>query len=348
MLTLATPSVRGCWWSLAPLSSVDVMATEGKAPVAAAAAALPAGATPAAATATGNAAGATSAAATATATAEAATTPNDDGVFDHLLPAGCLLRQFFEPDSSTYTYLVGDTGGDGGHPPTAVLIDPVDLTAERDAAAATAAGVRVSHAINTHVHADHVTGTGVLKRELTPPPLSVLSVASGGAADVHAPPGWVLRVGRLRLTTVATPGHTAGCQSLLLSVDARGTGGEEGGGEGDAAAATARAADPVAVFTGDALLIGGCGRTDFQGGDAATLYRCVRGLLTALPPATVVLPAHDYKARRASTVGDERASNARLRDGISEAAFVELMAALRLPMPRRIDEAVPANLRCGS
>lgn len=305
------------------------MASSGQEPVAPAPtpapAPLPAGPTPAVAAAT------------------VAVTANDDGVFDHLLPAGCLLRQLFERDSSTYTYLVGDTGGGG--PPTGVLIDPVDVTVERDAAAVAAAGVTVSHAINTHVHADHVTGTGLLKRTLTSPPLSVLSVTAGGAADVHAPPGWVLRVGRLQLTSVATPGHTAGCQSLLLSVDAEG-GGRQEGGKADATASPA--ADPVAVFTGDALLIGGCGRTDFQGGDAATLYRSVRGrLLTALPPATVVLPAHDYHGHRASTVGAERAGNARLRDGISEAAFVELMAALRLPMPRRIDDAVPANLRCG-
>lgn len=272
-----------------------------------------------------------------------------DGVFDDLLPAGCLLRQYFEPDSSTYTYLVGDTTA---VPPVGALIDPVDVTALRDAAAAAAAGVpTLSHAINTHVHADHVTGTGVLKRALSPPPASVLStaaVADGAAADVAAPPGWSLRLGRLRLTSVATPGHTTGCQSLLLSVD----GGRGGGGGGVAAdAATAEppaAADPVAAFTGDALLIGGCGRTDFQAGDAATLYRSVRGrLLTALPGATVVLPAHDYHGRRSSTVGGERTGNARLRDGVSEAAFVEMMAALRLPMPRRIAEAVPANLRCG-
>lgn len=271
-----------------------------------------------------------------------------DGVFDHLLPAGCLLRQYFEPDSSTYTYLVGDTAAALS---VGALIDPVDVTALRDAAAAAAAGVpTLSHAINTHVHADHVTGTGVLKRALSPPPASVLStaaVADGAAADVAAPPGWSLRLGRLRLTSVATPGHTTGCQSLLLSVD----GGRGGGGGGAADAATAvapAAADPVAAFTGDALLIGGCGRTDFQAGDAATLYRSVRGrLLTALPGATVVLPAHDYHGRRSSTVGEERAGNARLRDGVSEAAFVEMMAALRLPMPRRIAEAVPANLRCG-
>ncbi|GAB0494855.1 hypothetical protein MMPV_006151 [Pyropia vietnamensis] len=246
----------------------------------------------------GNAAVATAAAAAAAAALSTGTTPAtaalaasvasataaDDGVFDHLLPAGCLLRQYFEPDSSTYTYLVGDTASGIG-----ALIDPVDVTAVRDATAAAAVGVtRLSHAINTHVHADHVTGTGVLRRALSPPPRSVLSAAAGGVADVRAPPGWELQLGRLRLTSVATPGHTAGCQSLLLSVNPRG---EE---------------------------------------------------------VVVVLPAHDYHGRRASTVGAEKESNARLRDGVSETAFVELMAALRLPMPKRIDVAVPANLRCGA
>lgn len=240
------------------------------------------------------------------------------------MPGGVL--QLFDGDapsgggSSTLTYILTDLESR-----EAIIIDPVLEQVERDLAVIKEAGCTLVLALNTHAHADHITGSGMLKAKLcneTKPIRSVISRASGASADIQLDDGeevtWAN--GRRRLHVLATPGHTAGCVCYH---------------------------DPTmqAVFTGDALLIGGCGRTDFQGGSAETLYESVHTRLFTMPDATLVYPAHDYKGHRYSTIGGEKATNPRLTK--SKCDFVELMAGLNLPYPKKIDAAVPANMRCG-
>jgi len=225
-----------------------------------------------------------------------------------------IFRQLFEPDSSTYTYLLGcpETGA-------AVLIDPVLETAERDLEAVRGLGLTLAWTVETHVHADHVTAAARL-RSLSGCKVAFPAGEEIAGADLYLSELQGLEIGALALAPLYTPGHTDHHHCYLA------------GGR---------------VFTGDALLIDGCGRTDFQGGCAATLYRSVHDKLFTLPDETLVYPAHDYQGREASSVGRERARNPRLGGGRTEAEFVAIMAALDLPYPRKIDLAVPANRRCG-
>jgi len=227
-----------------------------------------------------------------------------------------ILRQLFDASSSSYSYLLVDGG-------EAVLIDPILEKVERDTALLAELGARLVYAIDTHVHADHVTGGGLLKERLGCRQVAP-AVARVACADVHVSDGDTLRFGGVELRVLATPGHTAGCTSLY-----------------------APAGDHLAqVFTGDALLVRTCGRADFQGGDAGALYDSVVGKLFTLPDETVVYPAHDYRGFTATTIGEERRFNARLARRSRE-EFIELMAKLNLPMPKRIAEALPANMQCG-
>jgi len=178
-------------------------------------------------------------------------------------------------------------------------------------------GLRLLFVLNTHCHADHVTGSGLLKSRFSGLK-SGIAAASGAAADLQLSDGDVLAFGRHRLTVCATPGHTNGCVSYSL---------------------------PGMVFTGDALLIRGCGRTDFQQGNPAQLYDSVHTAIFTLPGETKVYPAHDYKGFTSSTVEEERTMNPRLTKTKDE--FVQIMNGLGLPYPKRIDIAVPANLACG-
>ena len=226
------------------------------------------------------------------------------------------FRQFLELQSSTWTYLLAD-------PDTreAVIIDPVLDTVDRDAAQIADLGLRLLWSLETHVHADHVTAAAALK-ERTGCGTAVCRHAAVSCVDRPLAHGDRIAFGRFGLTVLETPGHTN------CSVSYRTDG-----------------ADPQRVFTGDALLIRGCGRTDFQQGDARLLYQAVWTHLFSLPPETIVHPAHDYSGRTASTIGEERRLNPRLTR--SEADFVTLMAGLNLPRPKLIDVAVPANLQCG-
>lgn len=226
------------------------------------------------------------------------------------------LKQMFDDDSSTYTYLLWDNSTKD-----AILVDPVDLQVDRDLAAAKELGLKLVYGVNTHAHADHITGTHLLKTKVDGMK-SVISEASKAAADVKIGQGDRIMFGSRFVEARATPGHTEGCFSFVAD-------------------------DQSFVMTGDTLLIQGCGRTDFQGGSAETLYESVQNQLFCLPDSCVVFPAHDYKGRTQSSVGDEKANNPRLGATKTKDQFVEIMANLNLDYPKKIDVAVPANMRCG-
>lgn len=179
-------------------------------------------------------------------------------------------------------------------------------------------GLSLEYVINTHCHADHVTGSGLIKTRL-PGVKSVIAAASGAEADVKLAHGDRIQLGQdILIEARATPGHTAGCLSYVVD---------------------------GMVFTGDTLLVRGCGRTDFQGGSSETLYESVHSQILTLPDSTLVYPAHDYKGHHRSTVGEEKSLNPRLTK--SKEGFVEIMAGLGLSYPKKIDEALPCNMRCG-
>jgi len=226
-----------------------------------------------------------------------------------------MFRQLFDPASSTYTYLLADEDSR-----EAVLIDPVRDQLDRDVALLEELGLTLLYTLETHVHADHVTSSGILRERLGS--RSVLSYKAGaGCADVTVREGDRIQFGAHELSVLETPGHTDGCLSYYDAAGER-------------------------VFTGDTLLIRGCGRTDFQQGDSHKLYRSVTQKLFVLPGATQVFPGHDYKGRSASSITEERTHNPRLA-GKTEDEFVTIMAQLQLPAPRQIAQAVPANLACG-
>ena len=227
-----------------------------------------------------------------------------------------IFRQLIDPESFTYTYLLGDeaTG-------LAVLIDPVLEQIERDCALLGELGLRLHCSLETHVHADHLTASGRL-RERFGSKIGVGAHAGVGNADWALADTAAVEVGGLRLEVLATPGHTTGCVTYVCREAAR-------------------------AFTGDALLVRGCGRTDFQQGSAKALFRSVRERIFALPDATLLYPAHDYQGRTVTSVAEEKRFNPRLGLDVAREDFLALMAGLRLAAPKRIDVAVPANLASG-
>jgi len=227
-----------------------------------------------------------------------------------------LFRQLFDQASSTYTYLLADEATR-----EAVLIDPVFEQHARDAALIRELDLRLVCTLDTHCHADHVTGAWLMKAAFG----SAVGLSPKyGAANVDRPlaPGDVVRFGAHGLEVRATPGHTSGCLSFVT-------------------------VDRSMVFTGDALLVRGAGRTDFQEGDAALLYRSIHEQLFTLPDTCVVYPGHDYEGRTSTTIGEERRHNPRIGGGARAEDFVGYMSNLALPHPRQIDVALPANMRAG-
>ena len=227
-----------------------------------------------------------------------------------------IFRQLFDPPSSTYSYLLAD-----GATREAILIDPVFEQVARDAALVRELELRLLATLDTHAHADHVTGAWLLKKRLGSK--IAISAASGArGADLELLDGERIAFGARHVTAVATPGHTDGCMSFVLD-------------------------DRSCAFTGDALLIRGCGRTDFQQGSASRLYRSIKTRIFTLPEHCQLWPGHDYRGLTSTSVAEERAHNPRLGGNISESDFAGYMDHLGLPHPKKIDVAVPANMACG-
>ena len=224
------------------------------------------------------------------------------------------VRQLFDQDTWTYTYLVWDEATK-----EAAIIDSVKEKVERDVKYIKDLGLTLKYALETHVHADHVTGAGDLRKQLG---CEVGVHADGGAkcADIQITDDQVFMVGGQEIKALHTPGHTNGDISYLID---------------------------GAVFSGDALLIRACGRTDFQQGDSGTLYESIHSKLFNLPDETVVYPGHDYDGFTESTIGEEKALNPRLGNENPKADFMNIMDTMNLPKPKRIDIAVPGNLVCG-
>lgn len=225
-----------------------------------------------------------------------------------------VVRQLMDRDTCTYTYLLIDPETRLG-----ALIDPVKEWVDRDLELITELGVELLYVLETHVHADHVTSAGIIRQK------TGAKIAYGTAADVKAidlslVDGATLPLGGYEIRVLATPGHTDGCLSYYVD---------------------------GMVFTGDALLIRGCGRTDFQQGDPARLYASITEKLFSLPDDTVVYPAHDYNGRMSSSIGEEKRWNPRVGQHKSRDEFIAIMKNLNLDLPKKINEAVPANLSCG-
>jgi glyoxylase-like metal-dependent hydrolase (beta-lactamase superfamily II) len=223
------------------------------------------------------------------------------------------LHQLFDAVSSTFTYVLTDPTAQ-----RAVIIDPVDTHLEDYLALLHAEGLTLDYVLETHAHADHITSAGLLcqrtgARAAAPVHCNI------APADIQLEDGAEIHFGNEIILAIHTPGHTAGSMSYVWQDK---------------------------VFTGDCLLIDSCGRTDFQSGDAGSLFDSITQKLYSLPDSTVVYPAHDYKGRTSSSIGTERQHNARLA-GKTRDQFIELMNRLNLPKPEMIDVAVPANQRLG-
>ncbi len=229
-----------------------------------------------------------------------------------------IFKQLLEPDSCTYTYLIAcpESG-------TTALIDPVLETVDRDLALLQSLGLTLDFTIDTHIHADHLTAARRL-RELTGSRIAWPALDQLPCADIGLREGEPFLVGKIPLHPLFTPGHTDHHHAYLID---NGT--------------------HHLLFSGDALLIEACGRTDFQSGDAATLYRSIHEKIFSLPDESLIYPGHDYEGRFVTTVAQEKQRNPRLGNNRSQEEFVAIMEGLDLPYPRKIDIAVPGNQQCG-
>lgn len=224
-----------------------------------------------------------------------------------------MFKQLFDRTSSTLTYLLVDD-----HSKEAVIIDPVDTHVNEYIDLINSLGIQLKYALETHVHADHITASGELRRRIAVQ-TGVSALCGASSADLQLKEGDVIQFGQETIKVIATPGHTVGSLSYLWQ---------------------------DRLFTGDALLINGCGRTDFQGGDAGVLFDSITQKIFSLADETLIYPGHDYQGRRVSNVEQERSINPRLANK-SRVQFIEIMSGLNLPKPTLIDIAVPANRKCG-
>ncbi len=226
-----------------------------------------------------------------------------------------IFQQLFEAQSSTYTYLLADAVSK-----EAVLIDTVIETVDRDLKLVSELNLKLVYVLDTHIHADHVTGAGEIRKR-TGVKTAVPRNASVPCADLHLSEGDEIKFGQFKIKTLETPGHTDASLSFYC--------------EG-------------MIFTGDVLLIRGTGRTDFQSGSAEDLYESVHKKLFTLPHETKVYPAHDYKGFTSSTIDMEIRHNPRVGSGKTKAQFVQIMKDLKLDLPKKIKESLPANMACGA
>jgi glyoxylase-like metal-dependent hydrolase (beta-lactamase superfamily II) len=224
------------------------------------------------------------------------------------------IEQLFDPATSTYSYLLWDE-----KTKQAALIDSVKEQLARDTKLIKQLGLDLKYTLETHIHADHVTGSGLLRDEFKSQ-AGVHKNSESECADILLSDGDSLKLGDQIIDVIYTPGHT----NTDISYRIEGV-----------------------LFTGDALLINGCGRTDFQSGDAKSLYHSITEKMFTLDDETVVYPGHDYNGFTSSTIGREKAFNPRLGNNKTELEFVEIMDSLILEPPARIDVAVPGNLQCG-
>lgn len=223
-----------------------------------------------------------------------------------------IFRQMFDPESSTLTYLLGDDQG------SAVIIDPVLEHVDSYLALLKSLKLTLRMVLDTHVHADHITGSQALRKQTCATTVIAKNCGATGY-DRLLNDGDTLTFGSETIRVIATPGHTLGSLCYLWR---------------------------DRLFSGDTLMINACGRTDFQHGSATQMYHSITEKLFTLPDETLVYPAHDYKGRRVSSIGEEKVLNTRIA-GRSEAEFVAIMDNLNLATPKRIHEAVPANLLGG-
>ena len=229
-----------------------------------------------------------------------------------------VFRQLYDQETSTYTYILGDSVSKD-----AIVIDPVLEKVDRDLALVDELGLTLKYSLDTHVHADHITGSGEIRSRRPVVKTGISASAGPECADLMLKEGDVLRFGSFELKIFSTPGHTSGCLSFLC---------------GDH------------LFTGDSLMIRAAGRTDFQQGSAALLYDSITQKLFKLSDDTLVYPGHDYQGRSVSTIGEEKKFNARIggQSGVkSKDEFVKIMNSLNLATPKKMHMAVPANLSCG-
>jgi len=229
-----------------------------------------------------------------------------------------IFKQLIEADSCTYTYLLGceETG-------ESVLIDPVIETVERDLDLLHKMSLKPTYTLETHIHADHLTGAKKM-RALSGSKIVVPAMDELPCADLGVKEGEAFKVGNITLHPFYTPGHTSTHHAYLIDDGTH-----------------------KMLFSGDALLIEACGRTDFQSGDAHALYKGIQNKFFTLPDETLVYPGHDYEGRQITTIAQEKQRNPRLKTGTSEDEFVNIMNGLDLPYPRKIDFAVPGNTACG-
>lgn len=226
-----------------------------------------------------------------------------------------IFRQLFDYETWTYTYLLADPRSK-----EAIIIDPVLEQTSRDLALIRELGLKLKFIFETHIHADHITGAAVLKKE-TGAKICVSAIAQANGVDMALVDGEELLMGEFPIRVISTPGHTNTCTSYYMN---------------------------GMVFTGDTLFVRDAGRTDFQQGSNENMYNSITKKLFALPDNTLVYPAHDYKGQSASTIAEEKKFNAKVGGGKSLKEFTDLMLAMKLGQPKKIHIAVPANMNCGA
>ncbi len=222
-----------------------------------------------------------------------------------------VFHQLYEPESSTYTYLIADK-----KTKEAAIIDPVLEMVDRDLKLVDELGLKLKYILDTHIHADHITAADEIRKR-TSAKTAVSVDAEVPSVDIPLQDGQELNLGEKNIKVIATPGHTNTCLTFKFQ---------------------------NMIFTGDALLIRGCGRTDFQQGSSDKLYDSVQGKLFALPDETIIFPGHDYRGHTSSSIGEEKKYNPRLSTSKSKVEFGKIMAELKLANPKKIHEAVPANV----